>query len=1408
MDDFDFSKIAPHCGGKREAFEELSCQLAHRTLPEKSSYTRFDGAGGDGGVECFADFADGSRVGWQAKYVFDIGSLLTQATKSLETALTIHASLTQFIVCFPFDLTGPTGRRGKSGKEKFDEWRQKYEDQATADGRQLTIEAWPASKLRSLMLEFDTSGGIRSFFFSKTVLTTQWFSQHLDIANDKAGPRYTPELNVETDLWKWFAAFGRTTEWSAALNDRLRSCRSTLERLSSAVRRTESDSMSPQWPDGSRSEAQTLVDATENLVEDCNLLNKMSNASAHKRCVTQLEEILGGLTSIEEQLVEDLEEQHGQGRADSPGFRQFMAEYMVSFPAANLDYVRDLIGTLNDLHDWLSSSACSLAFEYAFVLTGVAGSGKTHGVCDAARYRFSNGLFTCVVFGHTFGGEPDPWTRIVETLGLPITLGMDGLLDALNAAGEMTGSPLMLCIDALNETRPLSYWRDRLAGVVQAIQNRPYLRLCITCRSSFLSYCLPDGNDLPVVEHQGFAGIERDACKAFFQYYGIEPPITPILQPELSNPLYLRLVCETIHSRGLDRLPSGWLGIAPAIRAFLDEKEKLFAAEYETAAGAHIVGGALKAIARAIVDSGNTSLAWSKAQRVVSEERPQAANLPVLEWLVRGDLLIEDISDSDGPFREESTVRPSFERLGDFLIADELLGRIDSAQIEESCRPGGLLYGLIGTTESVQQNSGVISALSILIPEKAAGMEIASLIEDESVSHAVLKITVESFPWRDTSSFTSSSIALMYEALRMEGFSWDAMDAVLSISWQPSPIDAIWIDNMLKQSHLANRDAFWCGFLHNRYEAVGPVRRLIDAAFELPLGQVEAGIADRWATMLLWFTAAADRRVKDWSTRAAVALLTARPEVIPKVLSRLLESDDDEIRERTLLSSYGALINAQDREVVRAITSDLQIMFRRNPLKFDNALVRDHIRCITELAHELDALPEECELELTMRPIGSTWPLHIPSDEDVKKWDDLPKLSRSCLDDDFYVYSMYCLRSWENGVSKRDMGKWILRRIADDFAYEGSGCENYDKYMLGNFGGGRGKKTWAERVGKKYQWIALYQLASHLHDHVERKRDSLDPELQRTPLILLEARKFDPTLPSRMRMRGVERDVDAWWIGSSADLRVGEDLSDDEWVDYQEDLPSLEDMLAVQQRDDQRWRLLVSSPSWENRDEDAGSSDPYRQVWAHIESYLISKDEVELAYNALHRRNLFGEWMPQRATWYYGFAGEYPWATPFNTEPEERHRRDGFGDKLSFSCNPSWSDLAVEWEYDASLPGSFYMSMPARNFFALRDLWWNGRDGYRLRLMCGRTVFRDPSVTEVGPNALIADADDLIERLDKLGLCLIWTLLGEKLILGGSHEKPTPRRTFSQIAQLNDSGSVKIWERVFFDDYDKDTGPS
>ena len=140
-------------------------------------------------------------------------------------------------------------------------------------------------------------------------------------------------------------------------------------------------------------------------------------------------------------------------------------------------------------------------------------------------------------------------------------------------------------------------------------------------------------------------------------------------------------------------------------------------------------------------------------------------------------------------------------------------------------------------------------------------------------------------------------------------------------------------------------------------------------------------------------------------------------------------------------------------------------------------------------------------------------------------------------------------------------------------------------------------------------------------------------------------------------------------------------------------------------------------------------------------------------------------WMPEGATSLYGFAAEYPWATPFNAVSEESYG-GRYADDFAVNYTPSFNKLAIEWEYDDSLPRKFHMIVPARAFFSPDDLWWDCRDGYRL--IDGRAIFRDPSVTENGPGTLIADSDELLQRLDRLGLRLIWTLLGEKWMLGGS----------------------------------------
>ncbi len=48
-------------------------------------------------------------------------------------------------------------------------------------------------------------------------------------------------------------------------------------------------------------------------------------------------------------------------------------------------------------------------------------------------------------------------------------------------------------------------------------------------------------NDVTHYIHKGFRGIEYQAVRVFFPKFGIKVPDTPLLSPEFSNPLFLKL---------------------------------------------------------------------------------------------------------------------------------------------------------------------------------------------------------------------------------------------------------------------------------------------------------------------------------------------------------------------------------------------------------------------------------------------------------------------------------------------------------------------------------------------------------------------------------------------------------------------------------------------------------------------------------------------------------------------------------------------------------------------------------------------------------------------------------------------------------------------------------------------------
>ena len=99
------------------------------------------------------------------------------------------------------------------------------------------------------------------------------------------------------------------------------------------------------------------------------------------------------------------------------------------------------------------------------LITGVAGAGKTHAICDAAKQRLTEGLLSIVALGEKLN-EGAVFEQIREILGLPGDLSRDELLAALDAAAESSGSPLIIFVDALNERTTRDAWKNDLASLM------------------------------------------------------------------------------------------------------------------------------------------------------------------------------------------------------------------------------------------------------------------------------------------------------------------------------------------------------------------------------------------------------------------------------------------------------------------------------------------------------------------------------------------------------------------------------------------------------------------------------------------------------------------------------------------------------------------------------------------------------------------------------------------------------------------------------------------------------------------------------------------------------------------------------------------------------------------------------
>lgn len=1005
--DVDWQSICALCGSKADAFEELCAQLARATSPAGAAFIRKGTP--DAGVECYAVLPSGDEWGWQAKYFSSQGdSQWAQIDESVEHALTKHPQLVKYFVCVPIDLSDGRLPGKKSAKQRWDDRVIKWQGLAAKHGMNVEF-AWMGSHEMLTLLAKPENSALASFFFNVTMLDGAWFETRIQEAIAAAGPRYTPANNVKLDLTDDLESFAREDSlFQRACGD----AADIRDDLNSVVRCAITDAQ-PRLKE--------LVEATRVSCE------ALSGAYASLRYAPSKPDVLGKLeralmhaTDVASQVVDELLNQRMNAAPDAGNPSEAGGGQAGADRAPDWD--KELPYQANALYRGLSEAHCrvsalgELANSRLLILNGQAGSGKTHLLCDFAAARVAAKRPTIVLMGQRFHAGTEPWTQVLQQLGVG-SWSAETLIGAVEVAAQVADARALVIIDAVNEGGGLSLWPSHMAAFLSRLEASSWISVVISVRSAYEDFVIPEDVEQKATrrEHRGFAGIEYDAMAAFFQFYGIELPSTPLLTAEFQNPLFLKTVCSGLRDMGEHRLPRGASGISDTFNLYLRGVNRRLAMQLDYRESAALVQQAVHALAARMADQRKQWEDLAAAESCVDALLPGRKHSESLfaNLLREGVLLEERIWQEDGEAR--AVVLVGYERMSDYFIAGTLIDKyLDKADPAKAFGPAEALNFL--AKDSDWPTPGVHEAMHVLVAERTRHelLDLAPFLKEcWQTSNAFRQSVI----WRDPKAVSARSGELLLAIGDGGNCDHPTIETLLTVATLPGhPINADYLDAQLRAMKMPDRDAWWSTALHYMWGNKGAVDRLVHWAESVwPHTSLDDDAARLGAITLSWLLTTSNRFLRDRASKGLLRLLTGRPEVSRELVDKFAGLDDMYVADRVLGAVYGALMRSTNAAGVAEIAAAVHHRVFASSLPRPHILFRDNARGIIKRAEFLCA-GKSIETRGIDPPYQSIWP-SIPSIAEiaaiVPNWSSDTKdkfswahrhIRSSVMDDDFGRY--------------------------------------------------------------------------------------------------------------------------------------------------------------------------------------------------------------------------------------------------------------------------------------------------------------------------------------------------------------------------------------------------------------------
>lgn len=1323
-------------------------------------------------------------------------------------------------------------------------------------------------------------------------LSDDWLNEKNRQAIADLGGRYTPELNVKLEIAKIFDGLGRTNNFPKLFYSHLDSFLIKGNKLSSC------DEISSLL-----SELAQSLSGIANLYQQIDF-SKLNEIPTNKftdyvsKCQVAIDESKSILWNLREESKKSGETNHYSDKHSSI-----------------LKELRDFDYACNNLLTFINSITVKLANNPFLLLEGKAGVGKSHLLADVIKSRITSGYPSLFILGQQLTLDESPWSQIFKRLQLKIT--SHEFLEKLNLYGQNTGKRVLIFIDAINEGSGNKFWNDNVNSFVDDIKHFEWLGLIMSVRTTYKSVTISDENvkrnNFENHEHIGFQNVELEAISLFYDYYNIESPSSPNLNPEFKNPLFLKLLCEGIIKNGLTKVPVGFNGISKILSFLVEGVNKSLSSpkKYDFDPSFPLVKEALNEIIKVKLNTGGSNIPLKEAHSAVqSVVRDYVTDKTFLSALIDEGLLTKGIVRNNDNSTEE-VVYVAFEKFDDHLTVKFLLDDVEN--IENEFKSNGRLRSYFEDEYDFYKNQGIVEALSIQMPEKY-GKELYELLPEFSDNHNLLEAFIESLIWRDIKDVDFEKIKPFINE-QVFGFknSFDYfLETVISISGLVDhPFNANFLHNWLTTHSLPDRDAFWTTQLKYKYSEDSAFRHLIDWAWDrTDKSYISDESIELVATSLCWFLTSSNRELRDCSTKALVSLLETRIPVLKKIIEKFDGVDDPYVWERIFSVALGCTLRTDDFQELKYLAETVYQKVFCSEYVYPNILLRDYAREIIEFATHLGLVLDGVDLSKTKPPYNSSWPDEIPSKEELESlydkdsywalWNSIMgsgdfsrytigtnsnhsdwsgcKFGENPIDrkqvfktfqckltdkqkelyevTDPIIYddnakevtfggtairlgraigrktheeimaskklfkdslSSYLLIEFENDIEPYlddnnnllETDKHFDLRIAERFIFNRVMELGWDPEKHGDFdrqiGTGRGRReSLQERIGKKYQWIAYYEYMAKLVDNFIRFKGYRDERKESPYQGPWEpyVRDIDPTILLRETGAKELSGQEMWWLNDEV---FDWDCSYEEWVKSSTIITNPNGLIEVKDDNGDEWLILESYPTWKEP-KIIGNDDwghPRKEVWCQIRSYIVKVEEFENVRDWALKQNYMGRWMPEGTDRYQLFNREFYWSEACQFFKSDYYSGSDWTTVSDQESGAKIADVSVtsinylwEEEFDKSKIETLSFLKPSNLIFEKMGLTSGDIEG-SFKDHNGTMVCFSAEAIHASKAHLLVKKEPFLKMLNENGFEIIWTLLGEKDVMGGSFNSSHYGRQEFSGAFYFDSNELKGKHEIY-----------